>query len=202
VKTARLQISHHQGIFSLPGLGEDLPVGIEDQGVPRSYFVVIQAHSIGKDKKHAVVMSPGGEPAHQPLPPLGTAELGLYGLGILLPVPPQRWIYQAHAARTRCPAPPCLMGGKENLRAHEGVYAGVLEDVVVIADQDADSGPLGDVKHGITASRLHVGIDETVKLSVEGKLPVRHGDHIGVVELTLRGTLDEPRAQADVELPG
>ena len=92
------------------------------------------------------------------------------------------------------------MRGEQNLRAGQGGEAGVFHEVVVVANQHADSAAVGRVENRVLIARREEFADEHVQLAVAGPAAVGHGDDKAVVELVVGVALDEPRTDGHAVL--
>src|SRR2546426_2776948 len=64
-------------------------------------LIVVRADAVAEQQEHAVVVRPTREPAHEPRPALGAAQLRLAGRGILMPTSPDRRVDRLHATRAQ-----------------------------------------------------------------------------------------------------
>ena len=94
------------------------------------------------------------------------------------------------------------MRGEQNLGPRERGRPGVLDDVVVVANQNADAAAMRRVEDGVLVARGHVPTDEAVQLAMPSDLAIRHCDDVGVVKRAHRIDLDQPRPDGDAVFAG
>ena len=111
---------------------------------------------------------------------------------------PQRLIDHAHAARARSPTAAGLVRRDQNFRSLQRHDPGVLEQVVVVANQDRSPVAIGQVEHGELAAAGDVFIDECVQFAVADRPPVRHRHDVAVEQFALVADLEQAGAEAQV----
>jgi hypothetical protein len=82
---------------------------------------------------------------------------------------------------------------QEDLGTEQRGCPSVLDDVVIVADQDAHPTTVRGVEDGVLVSGPQVRAHEGVELSMARPASVRHGDQIRVEQLPIPRTLDQPR---------
>ena len=92
------------------------------------------------------------------------------------------------------------MGGQKDFCAFEGSNSGILTNIVVVANEDAEFAVMWRVEDSILVARGYVCADETVKLSVVGEFAVGHCDDVSVVKSSVVGNFDEACAYGDLVL--
>src|SRR5690606_41305595 len=114
---------------------------------------VLDRDAVAEEQVPAVVVSTRWTPAHPPGAPVGPLGLGLDGLRVRMPAVPQRRIYGPHRPRTTRSASTCLMRREQHLCPHQCRNSGVLDDVVVVADEHPDTRTLRKVEDGVLIAR-------------------------------------------------
>src|SRR5206468_7626470 len=112
-------------------------IRVEHHRVAGADLVVVRADAVREQQEHAVVVRPTREPAHEPCPPLGPAQLRLARRGIVMATGPDRGVDRLHAARAQRVTPARLVRREQDLGAQQRRGAGVLDDVVAVTDQHA-----------------------------------------------------------------
>src|SRR5947208_16806286 len=74
-------------------------IGVEYHRVAGPYLIVVRADAVREQQEHAVVVRPTREPAHEPRPALGPAQLRLARRGVLVATRPDGGGDRLHAAR-------------------------------------------------------------------------------------------------------
>src|SRR6185503_15158821 len=93
--------------------------------------------AVTEDQEEAVVVGAAGEPAHEPAATLVAAELPLDGVRVGGAVVPKRAIDYAHQVGILGAAAAGLVRREQNLGAEQRGGADILDEVAVVADQDA-----------------------------------------------------------------
>ena len=119
-----------------------------------------------------------------------------------MPCVPQRLVDHAHAAWARRSAAAGLVRGDQYLRPLERHDAGVLEQVVVVANQDRRTAAVGQIEHRELTAAGDVFVDEGVQLSVAHRPPVRHRHDVTVEQLPRIADFEQTGAEAQVVLLG
>ena len=168
------------------------PVGVEDHRVAGAHLAVVEADPVGEDEEHAVVVSPGRKPAHQPAAPLRAGELGGEAFRFDVAPVPQLRVDQAHRVRAARVAASGLVRRDEDLGAEQRGDAHVLDEVGVPADQHPGPGAVGQIEHRERVAADDVLALEGMELAVDGEAAVGERDEVAVVQRTARRPLDQP----------
>ena len=142
-------------------------MGVEHHRVAGPYLIVVRADAVREQQEHAVVVRPTREPAHEPRPALGPAQLRLARRGILMATGPDRGVDRLHAARAHRVTPARLVRREQDLGAQQRRGAGVLDDVVVVTDQHAHAATVRRVEHGVAVPGANVRVLEDVQLAMD-----------------------------------
>jgi len=65
------QIRDDHVVTQRPRLRDDLTIGVEHHRVAGADLIVVRADAVAEEQKHAVVVRPARQPAHEPRPALG-----------------------------------------------------------------------------------------------------------------------------------
>src|SRR5690625_451843 len=182
LQQGHVQIPDDHIVGGFPGLCDDASITVDKHRIARSHLIIINSHSVAEDQEHAVVVGPGRQPAHEPSTPFVPFELPLNNLGLLAAAMPQVGFDLPHRKGTSGVGSSRLMRSEQNIGTLQSGGSGILNDVVVVADQNTDFMTQGAVKYGVVLAGLHMFTDEAVNLPMVMNGAVYITDDKGVVE--------------------
>jgi hypothetical protein len=115
------------------------PLGVQFHCATGSHFAMILTHTIAEDYKDPIVAGACRQPAQQPFATFWTGEFARQSIRVLFAVSPEMDIDQSHCVRAQGLAAAGLMWHEQDIGPHQCRGTRVLDDVVIIADQNAES---------------------------------------------------------------
>ena len=113
---------------------------------------------------------------------------------------PKLGVNQAHAERAGRLASAGLVWGEQYLRTLQRGHSNVFTYIIIVAGQHAHPSTVRSVENGIFRAASYVFADKAVNLAMPPHLPVRGGDHVGIVKFAIVCDLDQTGADSHVVL--
>ncbi len=157
-----IKVRDHHVVGSLPGLGQNAAVGIQNHGISGADLIVVRPDTVAENVEQAVVVGPRRQPTHEPATAFVAAQFGLDRGGVLCAVVPELPVNHPHRIRAARVTTARLMRSQHEIRSCQRADAHVFDDVVVVADQHRGPPSAWQFHHREVVAGSHVRADKAV----------------------------------------